>query len=249
MNNETSMGMNRTGIGTSPLLSREMIEGAREGAVTGPDMVDPLGVVRESYSRDAMPVGTVPPPATIKGVASTAIDALKGEKPAVLIDKLSERLAFERAGTRLWQSVLSKFDVSGTWQGGPQRAEIEQIVADEAAHFELVHRAVTSLGADPTVMSPSADLAGVQSMGLVQVISDPRTNLAQALHAMLTAELVDNDAWVMLIDLASIDHPELATSFKTAREAETRHLTSVRQWLVAHCRLDARGQLDGHAAA
>ncbi len=244
MNNQTAgLGVNRTGMGVAPLLGREMIQNATDVMPSALGDARSIAVVRQSYAREADPLGAVPPPATLKGAAGAAVEALKGDKPMVLLDRLGERLAFERSGVRLWTAVLSKFDAYGTWAGGPQREEIESIVSDEQAHFAMLHGAITGLGADPTVMSPSADLAGVEAQGLVQVLTDPRANLAQSLHAILVAELVDNDAWVSLIDLARLSHEPLAVSFGEARAAEGRHLMLVRQWLSEHCRLEARGEL------
>ena len=63
----------------------------------------------------------------------------------------------------------------------------------------MVEAAIRSIGADPTVQTPSADVDGVASMGLIQVLTDPRTSVAQCLEAILIAELADNDGWQMLI--------------------------------------------------
>jgi hypothetical protein len=54
------------------------------------------------------------------------------------------------------------------------------------------------LGADPTVMTPSADVVGVIAQGPMQVLTDPRTNIAHCLIALLTVELADNAAWELL---------------------------------------------------
>jgi ABC-type phosphate/phosphonate transport system substrate-binding protein len=67
------------------------------------------------------------------------------------------------------------------------------------------------LGGDATVQTPSADVAGVISHGVSQIMSDPRTTVAQSLQAVLTAELADNDGWQMLQDLTEqLGHAELA---------------------------------------
>jgi hypothetical protein len=65
----------------------------------------------------------VPPPTSMKGMAKSALQALKGEKATVLIDKLAERLAFERTGTRPYETLIQKAqainsaDRSATVQG------------------------------------------------------------------------------------------------------------------------------------
>jgi ABC-type phosphate/phosphonate transport system substrate-binding protein len=81
------------------------------------------------------------------------------------------------------------------------------------------------LGGDATVQTPSADVAGVLSHGVMQVVSDPRTTIPQTLQAMLTAELVDNDGWQMLQDLAAeLVKDDLEEQCRRAYEEEQEHL-------------------------
>src|SRR3954466_9324140 len=56
--------------------------------------------LRMAYARDPHgPIGTVPPPASVKGVVKTVMQKALGREPTLLIDKLGARLAFERTGT------------------------------------------------------------------------------------------------------------------------------------------------------
>lgn len=241
-NGNISLGGNRTGVGTSPLLTPAMLESVAEGVPSSPGNAGGLAAMRVDYARGAEPVGTVPPPATLKGVFTTVVEALKGNAPSAFLDKLAERLAFERTGSRLYEAILSKFDAYGTWEGGPSRAELVAIWSDEVSHFEMLTQVMLRLGADPTAMTPSADLAGVESMGLLQVVSDPRTDLAQSLHSSLVAELVDNDSWAVVVALAdALGHNELAAEFRRAAQAEARHLALVRQWVAGHALAAAKG--------
>jgi ferritin-like metal-binding protein YciE len=66
----------------------------------------------------------------------------------------------------------------------------------------------------------------------MQVISDPRTTIAQALSSLLTAELTDNASWELLIELAEqAGHKDMAKEFATALQHEQEHLDMVRGWL------------------
>jgi hypothetical protein len=83
----------------------------------------------------------------------------------------------------------------------------------------------------------------VSSAGILQVVSDPRTTLAQSLEATLIAELADNDGWRMLIDLArAFGQDEIADSFSLPLAAEERHLELCRRWVSSHAMLEARGE-------
>ncbi|MCP3136201.1 ferritin-like domain-containing protein [Pyxidicoccus xibeiensis] len=239
----SDMGMNKTGIATSPVDSADIIQEAqkRQPSHLGDETL--LIKVRQQYARESPGVGSVPPPASLKGVAKTAVDMLKGSKPTVFIDKLGERLAFERTGTRLYQGALAKFDVLGSWEGGPTREGLQRILNDEMSHFALMTESLTKLGADPTAVTPCADVGAVTSMGLPAVVSDPRMNLRDTLHALLVAELTDNAGWEMLIELArGLGHDTLADRFQLALDAEAEHLTLVRGWLSAGVTLEARAE-------
>src|SRR4029079_7649936 len=126
---------------------------------------------------------------------------------------------------------------------GPDRDDLESIRDDEIRHFGLLRDALISLGADPTAVTPSADIAGVASMGLLQVVTDPRTTLTEALKTMLIAELADNDSWLILCDMAErLGETDLAASFREALDPEERHLARLRAWVSAD--LDAQAGLE-----
>ena len=219
---------NRTGIATAPELSKELIEGAQAATPSSEGGLADIVEFRSDYIREGFPIGSLPMlPA---GQEAKADEDTAGM--AVLLDKLSERLAFERMGTRLYEALINKCEVLGESSPGPTLADLQRIRDEEARHFLLINKAVTTLGGDPTVQSPCADVAAVASLGILQVLTDPRTSVAQCLQAILTAELTDNDGWRMLIDLAqTLGHTELVADFQKALEHEEEHLTSVRGWL------------------
>jgi hypothetical protein len=123
----SDIGMNKTGIATSPVDSADIIQAAkaRQPSHLGDESL--LLKVRQQYTLESKGVGSVPPPASLKGVAKTAVDMLKGSKPTVLIDKLGERAAFERTGVRIYQGALAKLEVLGSWEGGPTTEGLQRI--------------------------------------------------------------------------------------------------------------------------
>lgn len=151
---------------------------------------------------------------------------------AVFLDKLSERLAFERMGTRLYDALLTKCEALDDSSGMPTVADLQEIREEEYRHFELLTQAITELGGDPTVQSPCADVTAVASTGILQVLTDPRTTMSQCLSAILTAELTDNAGWEMLIDVADeLGYEDLSSRFTEALNNEQRHLLNVQSWL------------------
>jgi rubrerythrin len=236
----SGMGMNRTGITVHPVHSKKAIEGAEKAPPSSPGDASAIWKARQEFARDGDGLGTVPPP-NLKGMAKAAVDMLKGGRATVLMDKLGQRAGFERTGVRLYEAVLSKLDVFGTWDGGPSREQLEKIRRDELSHFALVKRTIEKLGGDPTVLTPAANLQANMSEGVPKMLADPRVNLLQSLEGLLTAELVDNASWELLIELArELGHNEIAEDFQRALDAEQEHLALVRSWLVAGTMLEAK---------
>lgn len=226
-------GANRTGMGTSPFDGKDMIEGATAG-VAGPPPggVEELSRARAELAHADAPLGSVPPPTTVKGVVKATVTAIEGHGVTVLVDKLGDRLAFERSGTRLYDGLIAKLDATDGWTREPSRDDLLHFREEERRHAELVRQAIEGLGADPTVETPCADVAGVASMGLLQVVADPRTTLPQCLEAMLTAELTDHDGWQLLIDVArACELHDVVPGFEQALAEEEDHLRHVRAWL------------------
>jgi rubrerythrin len=223
------MGMNRTGIQMSPIKSREMMEILPESTTMEGEAL--MAAARNPYIASADQLGSIPPPGTLKGAFNVGMTVMKGESPQILIDKMAERLAFERSGVRLYEAFITKCEVLLDDQISMTVADLRRIRDDEAHHFAVVRDALESLGADPTCQTPSADLVGVESMGLVQVLTDPRTTIAQSLHAILAAELVDKAGWETLIALADANKlDELVQEFSEALEEEREHLALVETW-------------------
>lgn len=233
MQKPTDVGTNRTGAKASPIDSKRTEEGAKEANTAGPLDGTALEGERVRWARSSSPVGTVPPPVTVKGVVTTTLEALEGHKATVFIDKIAERLAFERTGSRLYDALLAKLEAAHVHAGGPTRNEVEKIRDDERRHYALLRDALLKLGADPTAMTPGADVIGVAGIGWIQVLSDPRTTLSQCLVVMLGAEAADNEGWLLLVKLAEeLGFEELAERFQLALQQEEEHAVTLRNWVT-----------------
>ena len=214
MQTATEIGANHSGMDISP-TAEEMLENTELTEPSGGDERS-LAKLRGEYASQAEPVGTLP----------------QAEGSLILLmDKLGERLAFERSGTRLYDALMVKCKAAGAKI--PMK-ELQHIRDEEAMHFALCGAAIQALGGDPTEQTPCADVAGVEGMGLMQVLTDPRTTLAQCLHAILVAEMTDNAAWEELIELTlPTGNDDLVARFQKAQENEADHLEKVRAWYKA----------------
>jgi hypothetical protein len=253
----TVTGPNRTGATASASGTEAMSKAS--AALTPPTSIDLSGgkAQRMAYVEEAEAIGSIPPPATLKGMLKSGITKLAGRSPATLLDKIGERIAFERGGTRLYDALLTKYEVLSQMNGDllPPAAELartqqddvlppeyrdeaavetlRRIRSEELMHFWLLSTAMKQLGGDPTAQTPCADVSATATAGLLQVVTDPRTTLAQCLNAMLSAELIDNAGWELLIQLADdADEVELAAQFLNALGQEQAHLLAVKNWLT-----------------
>ena len=256
----TSLGLNRTGATASPQGTQAMTDASNELTPQVPIDTGAMEAERLLYINESETVGSIPPPVGVSGAVKTGLAALKGGSPGVLMDKVGERLAYERTGVRLYEALIAKYQAA-TLQSGevlvraeevqeiaeaqglavlaPVQGEtpaqtLERIRSEELQHFKLLCDAMVQLGGDPTAQTPCADVSGTASMGLMQVLTDPRTTLAQCLTAMLTVELTDNAGWELLVTLAEqAGESELAGRFLGAMSQEQEHLVTVKGWLTA----------------
>ena len=222
-------GGNRTGIAVAPREARKTMEGAAEGE-PNPRLEDEgLEKLRAAYIRESDPVGSMP----AASKTPPLVRRVKNGHLTLLLDKLSERLAFERMGVRLYDALINKVWASHE-PNAPDIKELAEIRDQELAHFVLLHQWIKKLGGDPTSESPCADVSGVASRGVMQVVADPRTSVAQSLNAVLTAELTDNAGWELLIDLAArVDLLDMVEEFHRPAADEQQHLVRIKSWLGA----------------
>ena len=230
----TDVQHNRTGIATAKENAERLLEGVREFPPTRGGDGREILEVRADYAKASEPLGTIPLPVTGRAVFRPVTQGFRSIRPAQFIDKLGERLTFERSSGRLYQAAISKLDAFGSFNGGPSRGELEEMMLKELDHFRLLSDVIENVGSDPTVLTPSADLYATMSRGVVDVLVDARTSFADCLEGLLLLELVDNEGWEMLSDLAQQNgESTLARLFESVRNTESAHLDGVRAWLAA----------------
>ena len=234
MNQNATAGTNLTGLVAAPQRSQEMLTGTEEFPPSSEGSAEDLALVRITYAKEVEPLGSMPPLVHGEGKGKSAAKAVKGEQLLLFMDKLGERLAFERTGTRLYEALVSKHDAFGSFTGGPSREALEHIRQEEYQHFTLLQSVIEQLDGDPTAVTPSANLHATAAHGIQMVIVDPRTTLLQSLEAILIAELADNACWGALIELAQeAGKDTFVQQFQEALGNEQDHLDKVQAWLAA----------------
>jgi hypothetical protein len=226
---------NRTGISMSPVDAPRLIEAAHRIAPDVQGDVSNLLRVRQDYIRNAPPIGHVPAPGTVKGVVSTVGKLLQGKDTAFLIDRLGQRMAYERTGTRLYDAFLGKVQVLPSWKGGPDSRTVTQIRQDQVSHARLVRDIIVDVGADPTALTPAANVTAVAALGFIQVLNDPRTSLVDCIDVLLGVAVTDVAAWDSLTDLVEAFGLTTATErCRSAWQQADEHARTVRGWLNAY---------------
>ena len=240
---EAELFLNRTGVMTHPDLSAELIRGAKETNPSSGANGKQIEANRAEYLKEGLPIGSPPVIVTNDNLGQEELSA-GADRMSVLLDKLGERLAFERQGTRLYEAFLQKLEHEPVENsGGPSSEDLRHICQEELEHFKLLQKAIAEIGGDATVQTPSADVVGVLSQGIVQIVSDPRTTIPQTLQAVLSAELAENDGWQMLNELAGqLGYSDLATKCEKAFQQEQEHLENVRGWLSEMTLTEALGE-------
>ena len=211
---------NRTGVMIAPELAAELVEGVNRFS-PAPDLdQSQLALMRAVYVQEGSPIGSKPP--------------AEDRATADLLDKLGARLAFERSGVRLYDSLIQKRSAIGK-DGLPTVDDLTHIRDEELEHMHTLEECISSLGGDPTVVTPAANISATMTMGVLKVVADPRTTLPQCLEAILTAELVDNDCWGVLVKMMQAQGLEgEAEEFEQALAQEQEHLQKVRAWILAN---------------
>lgn len=229
------LAMNRTGIRMASHRPYQALVSENEiSSKTSEETKSHLTLLRNAYIQEAEQVGlgSIPSPTSIKGLYAAGAQKFKGKEPEIFLDKLGERLAFERTGIRLYDALIGKLETSRTHAAVLPKGTLHYLNKfrnEEAKHFELIRQCMENVGADPTALTPSADCNGVASQGLLQVVTDPRTSFAQSVQAILIAELTDLDGWALLLHLASaMEFKEMAQAFQNALTEEQKHLDHIR---------------------
>jgi len=233
MNHESNsdLGLNRTGTKISSQDSIKTIESARALSRPSPGDCSAIAENRILYIKEADAIGAVPMPTSLKGVKASLEEKIVLGNHA-MIDKLGERLAFERSGTRLYEALIIKYNSSEHKKRLPDLPRMKQFYHEELKHFQLISEVIKNIGADPTSLTPAADISAIASAGWSQVLTDPRTSFLQSLEIILQAELVDNVGWEILIELAERNGlGDLAIQFQQSLDEEAFHLITVKQWV------------------
>lgn len=169
--------------------------------------------------------------------------------PDRLLDLLTERLTFERAAVKLYDTILGKMRASSEPNVAALVPTMEQNRNEEKEHEEWLESQIRSLGGDAHATTERSELIERQTKGIEEVIATEE-RIPHLFEALLTAELIEDAAWKLLLELADDAEDEDARrEFRQRAEAEERHLIFVRNTVSAFARREVLDQAVQHAIA
>jgi len=163
--------------------------------------------------------------------------------PEKLLDLLVERLTFERTTIKLYDSVIAKLSASkdASFVGGmiPQIAKCRN---EEKDHEVWLESQIRMLNGNPEVATDLSDLIERESKGIRDVVAhDSEVN--HLLHALMIAELVDDNGWKLLLELADeAGDDDARQAFRQRAQTEQRHVSYFRTIMASVARRDVLGR-------
>ena len=151
--------INRTGIMLNPELGAELLQGAKETVPSSDGNGEDMRLERAEYLQEGTPIGSYPTLVNGQEAEDADESAPDAKGMTILLDKLGERLAFERQGTRLYEAFIQKVEGLPIADGkAPEVDSLRHMRDEECEHFELLQQAIVKLGGDATVQTPPPTL-------------------------------------------------------------------------------------------
>jgi bacterioferritin (cytochrome b1) len=148
---------------------------------------------------------------------------------AKVIDVLNERLAFERAGVKLYDRILEVMGGMPDENVQRMQGEMQEHRDEEKEHEEWLEEQIRALGGDAHTETEKSRLVTRESKGIEEVVMS-EAQLPHLLHALLAAELVDNAGWDLLVQIADeAGDREAKRAFKKRLHEEEDHLLFIRK--------------------
>ena len=152
------------------------------------------------------------------------MEILGKTNPEKVIELLSERLAYERSGIKLYDAILKKVRRSRHTQLKKLVKELESHRDQEVEHAEWCEENIRMLGGDPDEKTERTLLVETEAQGIEQIVFGDAP-LSQMFHALNMAELGDNAGWAQLVGIAEqCGDEEARAEFQERLEHEEEHL-------------------------
>src|SRR5258708_1015608 len=147
-----------------------------------------------------------------------------------VLDLLTSRLAFERTGVTLYDSIIAKIRAMSDPDADAMPPALRAHRDGEMEHVAWLEQEVRALGGDVHAMTEMAVLEVRESSGIADIITDGDNEPRHLFHALLAAELADNAGWDLLVELADeANDRDAKKQFKKRLREEEEHLVFARR--------------------
>jgi len=151
----------------------------------------------------------------------------------LLLHKLGQRLAFERASVRLYEALI--FKCLASRNGKKTTVSVDQLRQfrdEEVEHSRLLKTAIETLGFDPDEWLPDADSSLLSSLQIPKVFTQKSSSVLSCLESVLIFATNDNAEWHTLHGLfTTLGLLDLAEEFNQALEEDSRQLETISRWI------------------
>lgn len=170
------------------------------------------------------------------------MEKLASKNAALVIDVLCGRLAFERTGVQLYDTVIQKIERSGEPRYHALLDQLHHIRVEEKEHEEWLEEQIRALGGSAHETTSMSRLEMTEAKGVKDVIVDGHQRILDLLHALLTAELADNAGWDLLVKLAD-DAGDRRAKLEFAKRLaqEMQHLAFIREAVIRAAQIEILG--------
>ena len=149
-----------------------------------------------------------------------------------VIDLLNERLAFERSGVKLYDTLLRRLRAAEDPALKSLLGQVKEYREEEKEHEEWLEEQIRALGGDAHSPTEHSVLVQAEAEGVERVMRRDES-IPHDFHALLTAELADNAGWDLLVQIADeFGDSEAKKEFSKRLQEEEKHLLFVRNTML-----------------
>lgn len=151
----------------------------------------------------------------------------------LLLHKLGQRLAFERASVRLYEALIFKcLALRNGKKSVVSIDKLRQFRDEEVDHSLLLKKAIETLGFEADEWIPDTDSSLLSSLQIPKVFTKKNSNILSCLEAVLIFATNDNAEWHNLHELfTNMGLQDLAEEFNQALEEDSRQLETISRWI------------------
>lgn len=210
--------------------ARKSVKNAMQSARQSAVFHDTSKSFAELFSADSHSEQTA---AITSAGSSSDISKVQQHNTALLLNKLAQRLSYERANVRFYEALIFK---SLAAEQGVRRIvsvdRLRQFRDEDVEHTVLLKTAIETLGADVDMWLPDAVPSQATQITMSKMLTKTHGDILQCLQSVVVFARNDADEWQMLYRLfSSMGLEKMTETFRQAWEEDQQQLTTLSAWV------------------